>query len=419
MDQFLGNVVHRGDVSETVAQLQRFQPDRIVAACESGVEVADALAEAMGLDGNGTALSRARRDKHAQVAAVAAAGLAAPAQGLFTSASEVLEWRGARRLADVVVKRPNSSGSNDVYVCSADGEIRAACERILSRPTNKLGFQDTAVLVQTYLLGDEYVVDTVSSADLTRLVPDRPAHRVVAIWRYRKVLVAGTPLYQAMEILPSRGPIQDALSAYAVSVLDRALGVRWGACHFEIIWNVPPLGGCLVCGSPLNRRAQRFCAGRCFDVAHGLAEGSVRLAGEPVLVEVGARPHGGHGARVGELALPGGGQINLLADALVSPRQLTQRTRLPYRIDRHAWQVFLTCDRDGTLKGVHHLDDVRRLPSFHEMVLKVGVGQGVERTHDHWSIPGMVILAHPDRAVVEADYSAIRRWNRDGMFEVH
>jgi len=135
-------------------------------------------------------------------------------------------------------------------------------------------------------------------------------------------------------------------------------------------------------------------------------------------VEIGVRPHGGHGARVGELAIHGRGQINLLADALTDPAELHRKTASAYRVDRHSWQVFLTCDRSGTLTRVRHLEMIESLSSFQEIVLKVSEGGLVEVTHDHWSMPGFVVLSHPERAVVERDYAVVRRLNSAGMFEV-
>jgi hypothetical protein len=59
----------------TAALLADYRPIAVVAGAEQGVELADALCEATGLPGNGTALSHARRTKDVQTRTVAAAGL--------------------------------------------------------------------------------------------------------------------------------------------------------------------------------------------------------------------------------------------------------------------------------------------------------------------------------------------------------
>ena len=73
--EFVDNVVHHGDLDQTVMALARHRPAAVVAGIESGVELADRLSERLGVRSNGTARSPARRDKFAMVETVKAAGI--------------------------------------------------------------------------------------------------------------------------------------------------------------------------------------------------------------------------------------------------------------------------------------------------------------------------------------------------------
>jgi biotin carboxylase len=104
-----------------------------------------------------------------------------------------------------------------------------------------------AVLVQEYLEGQEYVVDMVSRDGV---------HKVVAVWAYdrRAANGAGFVCFGQRPLTVQDEPEVAAMIAYQKKVVD-ALGIRHGPTHGEVKW----------------------------------------CKGEPVLVEVGARCHGGDG----------------------------------------------------------------------------------------------------------------------------
>ena len=71
-----------------------------------------------------------------------------------------------------VVKPVEGAGSDGVSICNARDEVRAAY-RAFEGTKNVLGLDNYEVLLQEFLAGTEYVVDTVSLDGL---------HKVVAIW---------------------------------------------------------------------------------------------------------------------------------------------------------------------------------------------------------------------------------------------
>ncbi len=66
-----------------------------------------------------------------------------------------------RSRAQAVVKPVEGAGSDGVSICDSADEVRAAFAR-LEGTKNVLGITCYQVLLQEYLKGDEYVVDTVS-----------------------------------------------------------------------------------------------------------------------------------------------------------------------------------------------------------------------------------------------------------------
>lgn len=87
---------------------------------------------------------------------------------------------------------------------------------------------NSSVLVQEFLAGKEYVVDSVSVEGI---------HKTVAIWEYDKREANNAKfVYYGMRLFESdSGEREDALVAYMHKVLD-ALGVRHGPSHGEIMW---------------------------------------------------------------------------------------------------------------------------------------------------------------------------------------
>ena len=209
--------------------------------------MADELSERMGLRTNGTALSEARRNKYVMGETIRSAGVRAVKQlkaSTWAEISSFLEdWKPTP--FKVIVKPMDSAGSDDVTLCLSVEEVRHAFGNIIGK-VNGLGLVNRELLVQEYLEGQEYVVDMVSRDGI---------HKVAAIWAYdrRSVNGAGFVCF-GQRLLAASNDHCAELIAYQKKVLD-AIGIKNGPTHGEVKW----------------------------------------CKGEPVLVEVGARCHGGDG----------------------------------------------------------------------------------------------------------------------------
>ncbi|CAN0120218.1 unnamed protein product, partial [Discosporangium mesarthrocarpum] len=133
-----------------------------------------------------------------------------------------------------VVKPLESAGSDDVYLCDSEEEVRKAFA-VIDGKVNGLGGVNEGALVQEYLDGTEYVVDSVSRDGV---------HRVCAIWEYDKRTVNGADfVYFGMKLNSASGEREKAIIDYALKVLD-AMGVRYGPGHMEVKYT--STGPCLV-----------------------------------------------------------------------------------------------------------------------------------------------------------------------------
>lgn len=366
LSRYVDNVVHDGTLDDTAARLAKFSPLAVIAGAEQGVELADQLAEVLGLPGNGTALSYARRSKNTQSEVVRAAGLATARQLLVTDAEQLARWH--RQLSGRVVVKPIRSARNDgVSFCDDPSESVAAYRRIVSAPS-VFGVPNEGVVAQEYLHGTEYVVNTVSC---------RGQHRFTDMWRYTKIHVNGMrDRINGIVSVPQDDPRRTVLQEYCAAVLD-ALQLRVGAAHLEIM----------------------------------LTADGARL------VEVGARLCGSDVAEYALLAT-GESQVERTVQAYVDPEAFLRELHSPYRLANHAAMAFLASPVEGTLLSYPLLPQVKALESYRGHSAKVTAGKHLHRTVDDCTEPLVIGLAHPDAATLEKDFATVCYLDGHGFYEI-
>ncbi|MEU8654519.1 ATP-grasp domain-containing protein [Streptomyces sp. NPDC048737] len=355
-EDFVADIVHDGDLEATVEAVRAFAPVAVITGGESGVEFADLLAERLGLPGNGTALSAARRDKHLMVEAVRAAGLRAARQLRATDADELAAFHrdlGGR----VVVKPPRSAGSQGVFFCDTPEESVAAF-RSLADADDVFSRPNRGAVAQEYLPGTEYMVNTVSRDG---------RHHLCDVWRTGRLSANGVvDLCDALSLIESESRVVAPLRDYAFQVLD-ALGIRHGPAHLEI--RMTPHGPCLV--------------------------------------EVGARIAGGGIPACAGLAI-GESQLEWTVDAYLRPERFHARAGTPYRVRRHTAIVGMVSPVKGVLSEYRGIEEIERLESFHSLIPLVKPGQEIDRTVDDLTYPLVVTLLHDLEEVVQRDLNTIR-----------
>ncbi len=346
-----------------LAALAARRPGAVLTGSEFGVELADRLAAALGLAGNDPTSSAARRNKALMVERVALAGLPVAIQQRVDTVKQALDWYARAGQPSVVAKPLDSAGSDNVFICHDREALSAAVTAILGG-TNLMMCDNRQALLQEYLIGPEYVVNSVSHAG---------RHWITDVWRCTKALTAeGRKIYDHEDLLQEEAPELPSLLAYAEGVLD-ALGIVHGPAHTELI---------------LTERGPR-------------------------LLETGARLSG--------LACPGAlqsatgnDQVALTGLTCLAPAKLTTHPQR-YRLQRHARTLSLIAHRAGTFAQSEALARLQALPSFYTARFRFAEGAAIAPTIDLNSSPGAVFLVHSRAEQIEADYRAWRDWERKGL----
>lgn len=339
---------------------------------------------------------------------VRAAGVRAVQQCMCTQWDEVeafLESSGLEQLEPykIILKPLESAGSDGVTLCGSRVEVKTAFEK-LHNSTNQLGLQNTSVLVQEFLDGVEYVVDSVSLDGV---------HTTTAVWQYDKRPANGQfNVYYGQSALTMSEEPAPTVVAYIHSVLD-ALEIRQGPSHAEV----------------------KMCRG------------------EPVLVEVGARCHGAEGAWIEVAhAIYGYDQAQVTLDAYMAPEKFALIPKLPETRIGNGRLIFIVSYFSGTLArsvcgylsfealpaalpclsphthsasysslysvNETFLREIEGFASFAAMEIFLKPGEKVSPTVDCFTFVGNIRLTHGDAAVVDRDYNRVREIELDAGFLV-
>lgn len=367
---YLLDLGHHDDPPAVAHRLTQLGVTQVVPGSESGVGLADALAALIGSPANLPELSEARRSKYRMSDALRAAGLDAPASVEVTDATQAVAWFTATGLSSVVVKPVDSAGSDRVRVCSAPEAVANAVRAIIGTP-NRLGRVDRTAVVQEFLAGPEYYVNTLS---------ENGRHRVVETWRYTKTRTsAGAPIFDYEEPAAAHDPELPRIHQYALAALT-ALGIRTGAAHSEIV---------------VTRRG-------------------------PVLIDPGARLGGGVLPWV-TAKFTGHSHAGLYADTLLAPDALDRLFGPSAPEPLLRWQqpvryVSLINHEPGTVHSLAWADRIAALPSAVTLFTPLNPGERIGPTTDLRTSPGFVYLVAESQQEVADAYRTIRAWEQQGLY---
>ncbi|WP_221622834.1 ATP-grasp domain-containing protein, partial [Corynebacterium bovis] len=211
----------------------------VVTGAESGVPVAEALKVELGLASPDFG-EHGRRfwDKDLLYSTLRDAGVRVPRRFGVLTAGDVAAGRDRDVLAGIdhpAVTKPDV-GAGSVGVRIVDDAAGAAdAVRSIVSAAGFFGGTVPAAIVQEYVRGREYVVDTVSH---------RGRHHVIAVCTYDKhPSSTGAMVYDRIRWLDGDAPDTTRLTAYAGQVLT-ALDHREGSVHMEVI--LDDRGPCLI-----------------------------------------------------------------------------------------------------------------------------------------------------------------------------
>ncbi|MER6132116.1 ATP-grasp domain-containing protein [Streptomyces sp. NPDC001815] len=180
----------------------------------------------LGLPGNDPALAAAARDKAAMYGAFTAAGVTTPYSRLVSSEDELRALCAAGSIAfPCVIKPVDGAGSAGVTVLANSAQVPAAW-RAAHASHGMYGTScDAHVLVQDYVVGAEYSVESITQRSIT-------THLCIT----EKAVTSGAHRVETGHSLPAAlPPIAEQNVHREVEKAIAAVGIRNGASHTEVI----------------------------------------------------------------------------------------------------------------------------------------------------------------------------------------
>lgn len=360
---FVANMAFSGDRAALLSHIREFPVVSVMPGTETGVHLADEISESLGLKSNGLKKSAARRNKYLMIETLRASGLLVAQQNKSPHALDQIAFKRDARLDKVVVKPVESAGSEDVRICTSDEQVRLAHEAIVGK-VNMLGLLNQESIIQEFLEGDEYFINSVSL---------HGQHVVCDIWRHNKRGLNGFDfVYDFAELCDPAGTLEQELIKYNRHALD-ALNIKFGPSHCEII---------------------------------------MTKAG-PRMVEMGARLQGMSLPTLNEQCF-GAGPVDMAVNCYVDePQFLASAAHMKMR--KRAMRVNLISHQAGVLRKFGALDQIERLPSFFHLRTIAKPGYKIEKTINYFTVAGFVVLACDNREQIFADYQMIRRLEEEGQ----
>lgn len=329
---------------------------RVVAGSDLGGPPADRLAHSAGLSRkNDLTLTLARRDKWVMGEVLRNAGIPCARQALLVDMPSVERWITINPNLSVVLKPRKGIASDQVHLCHSDTEIRTAADALLGSK-DFFGNDNTTLLVQEFLPGLEFMIDTVSLDG---------AHYVVGIWQsYRRRTGTVLPLY--VDAVNPTSPTAQQVISYCHDVLD-TLGVSNGPAHTEIML-VPNRG--------------------------------------PVLIEMNARFHGSMDLDFARCVF-GTDQVIETAQSIATqdwhgPKQVLQ-------LRGFGRKIYLHSPVSGTASHVPDYSALEQLSSFHSIRNRILPKKEVRETVSLSTSPATLFLASDNEEEIIADTQKVRQ----------
>ncbi|MBL5864344.1 ATP-grasp domain-containing protein [Serratia fonticola] len=342
--------------------LRALHPIAVVPGNESAVALSDRLAKQLSLLGNTPLTTHLRRNKFAMNEAVKQQGLLTTPQHISHEPSELKQWYRQQRFSKGVVKPLDSAGSDDVYICQTPEQVEKAAQ-IITGKNNSMHVKNHAALIQKFIEGTEYVVNTVSFKGQNWLTD---------IWKVHKRLQEGRNLYDYDDLCDPNSPEASACLDYTLKVLP-AIGLFTGAGHTELIVS---------------------------------AEG-------PQLLETGARASGAANPQAIRLAT-GTDQLMLMRYAYTAPDILATIPPI-YQLRKHLRCVHAIA---SFIKPFSHQElqaFLSTLGTFVSVVMKLGDGTVLKPTTDVATCPAAFFLASTNLEEIEQDYESYRKWESTNL----
>ncbi|RYG66914.1 ATP-grasp domain-containing protein, partial [archaeon] len=338
-----------------------------LAESDCGVVTAEKCAHLLGIETGNSPIEEIQ-SKFVANEKLRVAGLPPLRQGLLGSWEEARLFLNDLWLHDedeyCVIQPTRGVASDGAFLCRGLKEAEEKFRFLLSSPQYGGGLNQQ-VLVQQFIRGQEYAVDTVTRGGETK---------VLAIWRCHKV----TPfVYKGSLLLDPR---EDPELYTQICDFVKA------ALHVNGVHNLP------------THTTVKY-------VDSGSDKGLY-------LMEINPRFHAQHIVQILRDCL-GYDPMTAAIDACFHADRYSRIPSIPTGLYKQGRIAHLAVPRGGRVRGVRHLDYLQSLPSVQHVLLAYAEGQEVRETVDIQSDGGYVTMVHADTEVVQRDYEKVLQLQRE------
>lgn len=327
--------------------------DSVIIGAESGVFAGDLLAEYFNVRGNSSHSSIIRRDKYLMQETLKRNGLNHIKSYEINPDNYISIISTLDNNKEYVLKPKSSAGSDGVLYFNNKIKLLEFINDDVWKKSDLFGNINSSYLVQEYISGREFVID---------MIIDQNDIFIASLCIYEKCNLNNNKfIYKSLTPLDPNENIFDYIIDYAKKCA-KALEIKHGPAHMEIFYT---------------------------------------LENKPIMVEVGARLHGG----IAPLLFKECYEDNLL-DSTVN---YFNKNNLPKskkaRLKKNGKIVFLMNKYENSI--LNNIDgfkyEISRLNSFFEMKIFCNESEILPLTVDLTNIPGIICLSHYNKKQIDHD----------------
>jgi len=362
-NDFVESLIYDGNIQSILEKLQHYNIKLCLPGYESGVLLANLLCAELSLPGNDCQYVEAHRDKNRMMDLVAKK-LPTIKQFVAHTLQEAFRQRELIKTSPVVLKPLDSANGDGVFFCFNTEDITSAFNTIINSK-NQFGKQNAAVLIEEYNDGQEYIVNTVSWAELIC---------IAEVWKVTRI--PNTTIYDTVELVDSSDEAWLDITNYTKGVLE-ALHIKYGAATTEL----------------------KYKKGR-----------------GALLLETSSRLIGGAPLSLSQEAM-GFSQLSLLLDAYLDNeifqfRIATERKRL----SKYAMAVCLISRIAGKMKKNIAVMSFYDLQTLHGYCFNAEKGKFLQETTDSLTSPGEIYLSGFSQELIKEDVVKIRQIEKTHLY---
>lgn len=342
---------------DTLAEVKKLNPILIVTGADHGLEMCLRLSHDLGLKNNKLSNLPKMRDKFISQNTLKKAGIRCIESARYKNMHQAIEFF-KKHNNKIVVKPAKGVSSIGVSVCTTQAQLKKSIA--LAQSKENYSVTNKQPILQEYIDGEEYIVDTVSSNGIVK---------VSSVYHYHKKQIPGyAPVYSwTTSHAPDEKEIKPIVD-YALKVV-KAVGVEWGPVHGE--YKVDDKG--------------------------------------PVLIETNCRIPGGSMPNTFLDAIWGHHETNLVLDAYLEPKKFVKYDRLikpkAYGILKH-----IILDKPIYIKKVTPEIAFKNIKSFHAFNMgfdAAAKNRWLYKTINYETSAGTIFLVNKDREQLLSDLEQI------------